>query len=69
LLRSDSSRIVGAEPDSGGVPTRRLLHVELLGADRRVRVPFILAQQRSGGWLVYAIGLAPLMPATGRRSP
>jgi hypothetical protein len=69
LLRADSSRVVGSEPDSGGVPTRRLVHVELMGGDRQVRVPFIVARQRSGGWLVYAIGLTPLMPAPARRSP
>ena len=70
LLEADSSRILGTEPDSAGVPTRRLLHVELIGASRRARVPFIVAQQRAGGWLVFAIGLAPLMPSpTGRRSP
>jgi hypothetical protein len=70
LLQADSSRFLGTEPDSGGVATRRLVHMELIGADRRVSVPFIVAQQRAGGWLVYAIGLAPLMPAPGgRRSP
>ena len=67
LLRADSSRFLGTEPDSGGVATRRLVHVELVRADRRVSVPFIVARQRTGGWLVYAIGLAPLMPAPGRR--
>jgi hypothetical protein len=70
LLQADSSRLVGTESDSGGVASRRLVHVELMGRDRKVSVPFIVAQQRSGGWLVYAIGLAPLMPTpTGRRSP
>ncbi len=69
LLQADSSRILSTEPDSGGVASRRVVHIELIGADRRVRVPFIVAQQRAGGWLVYAIGLAPLMPTTGRRSP
>jgi hypothetical protein len=69
LLQADSSRVVGSEPDSGGVATRRLVHVELIGTDRQVRVPFIVARQRSGGWLVYAIGLTPLIPAPARRSP
>jgi len=71
VLRADSSRIIGTEPDSAGVPTRRLVHVELMGKDRDVRVPFIVARQRSGGgWLVFAIGLAPLIPGpAGRRSP
>ena len=70
LLRADSARIGAPEPDSTGVATRRLLHVELFGADRRARVPFVVAQQRSGGWLVFAIGLTPLMPAPGgRRRP
>ena len=70
LLQADSSRLLGTEPDSGGVATRRLVHFELIGADRRVSVPFIVARQRTGGWLVFAIGLAPLMPAPNvRRSP
>jgi hypothetical protein len=70
LLRADSSRVLGNEPDSTGVATRRLVHAELFGTDRRVRVPFIVARQTVGGWLVYAIGLAPLMPTPGgRRSP
>jgi hypothetical protein len=70
LLKADSSRVLGIDPDSGGVASRRLVHVELVSADRRTRVPFIVAQQRSGGWLVHSIGLAPLMPApAGRRSP
>jgi hypothetical protein len=71
LLRADSSRYVGTEPDSSGVTTRRLIHYELIGADRRVEVPFVVARQRSGGgWLVFAIGLAPLMPnPNARRSP
>jgi len=62
--------VLGDDPDSAGVPTRRLVHVELFGTDRRARVPFIVAQQRTGGWLVYAIGLTSLMPTPGgRRSP
>ena len=67
LLKADSSRILGNEPDSAGAPTRRLVHVELVGTERRARVPFIVARQTVGGWLVYAIGLAPLMPAPGGR--
>ncbi len=70
MLRSDSSRIVGAEADTSGVRTRRVLHVELIDANRRATVPFIVARQNAGGWLVYAIGLAPLVPAPGgRRNP
>ncbi len=70
LLQADSSRYLGTEPDSSGVATRRLVHYELIGADRRVKVPFVVARQGAGGWLVYAIGLAPLMPTPGgRRSP
>ena len=69
LLKADSSRIVGSEADSAGVPTRRLVHVDLFRPERRASVPFIVARQRTGGWLVYAIGLAPLMPAPNRRSP
>ena len=69
LLRADSSRFVGSEPDSTGVTTRRLVHYELIGVDRRVEVPFVVARQRAGGgWLVYAIGLASLMPNPNGRS-
>ena len=52
LLQADSSRVLGTDPDSARVPTRRLVHVELFGADRRARVPFIVARQTAGGWLV-----------------
>ncbi len=69
LLAADSSRVLGTEADSSGVPTRRLLHVELIGAERRVKVPFIVARQGAEGWLVYAIGLAPLMPTPNSRRP
>jgi hypothetical protein len=71
LLRSDSVRIGVPEADTAGVPTRRLVRAQLFMSERRPRVPFIVAQQRSGdGWLVFAIGLAPLMPApAGRPSP
>ena len=69
VLKADSSRVVGAEPDTSGVTSRRVLHVELIDAQRRATVPFIVARQRAGGWLVYAIGLAPLLPTpAGRRS-
>jgi len=70
LLQADSSRVLGNDPDSTGVATRRLVHVELFGTSRQVRVPFIVARQTVGGFLVYAIGLTPLMPTPGgRRSP
>lgn len=70
LLQADSSHVLGDDPDSAGVPTRRLVHVELFGRGRRVSLPFIVARQTVGGWLVYAIGLLPLMPTpVGRRSP
>jgi len=69
LLKADSSRVTGSEPDSAGVPTRRLIHVDLFRPERRASVPFIVARQRAGGWLVYAIGLAPLMPTPNRRGP
>ncbi len=42
--------------------------VELIRADRRVPVPFTVAPQRAGGWLVYAIDLNPVMPPTGPSS-
>lgn len=69
LLASDSSRVVGTEADSSGVATRRVVHVEMVRRERRVRVPFIVALQRAGGWLVYAIDLNPLMPSPARRNP
>jgi len=69
VLKADSSRILGAEPDTSGATSRRVLHVELIDAVRRVTVPFVVARQNAGGWLVFAIGLAPLMPSApaGRR--
>ncbi len=70
LLVNDSSRVVGTEPDSAGVTSRRLVYVDVMRGDQRVRVPFVAAQQRSGGWLVFAIGVQALMPSLeGRRSP
>jgi hypothetical protein len=70
LLQNDSSRVLSVEPDTSGVTTRRVVRVELYRADRRARVPFVVAQQRSGGWLVYGLDFSPLMPApVGRRNP
>jgi hypothetical protein len=70
LLQCDSLRVLGTEPDSLGNATRRLVRVELVRGERRVRVPFAVAQQRAGGWLVYGFDMTPLMPApAGRRRP
>lgn len=70
LLQSDSVRLLGTEPDTMGVPTRRLVRVELIRGERHVFLPFAVAQQRTGGWLVYGFDLNPLMPPpSGRVRP
>ncbi len=61
LLASDSVRVVASEPVSGNT-SRRLLRMELFKAQLRVTVPFTLAPQREGGWLVMAFDPEPLMP-------
>jgi hypothetical protein len=69
LLAADSMRVIGTEPDTSGVATRRIVRVELVRGDRRARVPFAVAQQRAGGWLVYGFDMTPLMPTpAGRRN-
>ena len=67
LLVSDSAHVLGAEPVPGKNP-RRLLRMELFHADRRAVVPFTLASQRAGGWLVAFIDLNPLMPSVNTRT-
>ncbi len=62
LLATDSVRVLGSEPVPGSA-SRRLLRMELFQGDRRVTVPFTLAPQRDGGWLVAAFDPQPLMPA------
>jgi len=61
LLVSDSARVVGTEPAPGN-GARRVLRMELFHAEKRVTVPFTLAPQRAGGWLVMAFDPQPLMP-------
>ncbi len=69
LLQSDSSRVAATEPDSTGVQTRRLVRMDLFRGGRRVRVPFSVAQQRAGGWLVFGFDISPLMPPAVGRPP
>ena len=66
LLVADSSRVVGtdAAPDKS---TWRVLRMVLIQGDKRVTVPFTLAPQAAGGWLVARIDLEPLMPAVNTR--
>jgi len=66
LLVTDSARITGTEPLSGR-PTWRLLRMDLFHNGGKVAVPFTLAPQRAGGWLVADIDIMPLMPSVGRR--
>ena len=67
LLVSDSSRVSGTEaaPDKN---TWRVLRMVLFQGDKRTTVPFTLAPQAAGGWLVARIDLEPLMPAVNTRS-
>ena len=65
LLWCDSSRVVGTEAVPG--THRRQLRVELIRGDRRIPVPFTVAPQRAGGWLVAVIDLNPVLPPTGPR--
>jgi hypothetical protein len=66
LLVTDSAHVAGSEPAPGS-NTRRLLRMDLFHNGNRATVPFILAPQRAGGWLVGDIDLTPLMPSVGRR--
>jgi len=61
LLATDSVRLVGSEPLPGNA-SRRLLRMELFHGGKAVTVPFTLAPQRAGGWLVMAFDPEPLMP-------
>jgi len=62
LLVSDSARVLSTEPVPGHA-SRRLLRMELFQGQKRVTVPFTVAPQRQGGWLVMAFDPQPLMPA------
>jgi hypothetical protein len=66
VLGTDSVRVLGTEPVPGK-PERRLIRMDLFTADRRVAVPFTLAPQRRGGWLVAEIDILPLMPSPNAR--
>lgn len=66
MLVTDSVRVLGTEPVPGFV-SRRLIRMELFQGDKRVAVPFTLAPQRGGGWLVMAFDPLPLMPSANAR--
>jgi hypothetical protein len=59
LLITESHRVVRNEP--GTDIARRRLTVELVRANRRVQVPFVLVHARTGGWLVQEIDLDAAM--------
>jgi len=67
LLVSDSSRVVSTEaaPDKN---TWRVLKLVLFQGEKRATVPFTVAPQSAGGWLVARIDLEPLMPAVNART-
>jgi hypothetical protein len=67
LLVADSAHVIGTEPVPGH-PSRRLLRMELFQGERRVTVPFTLAPQREGGWLVMQFDPQPLMPTANPRA-
>jgi hypothetical protein len=66
VLVTDSARVLGTEPVPGS-PDRRLIRMDLFMANKRVAVPFTLAPQRQGGWLVALIDILPLMPSANAR--
>jgi hypothetical protein len=66
VLVTDSARVVGTE-SVPGMAGRRLVRMDLFVADRSVAVPFTLAPQRAGGWLVAQIDILPLMPSANAR--
>jgi len=67
LLVTDSARVTGTEPLLGKA-TWRVLRMDLFHNGTVVAVPFTLAPQRAGGWLIADIDIMPLMPSVGRRS-
>lgn len=67
LLVTDSAHLVGTEPVAGKTAWR-LLRMDLFQGARRVAVPFTLAPQRAGGWLVAIIDIMPLMPSANSRT-
>lgn len=67
LLVTDSAHVTGVEPVPGNV-SRRLLHMALFHGGERIAVPFTVAPQRAGGWLVAFIDIMPLMPSVNSRT-
>ncbi len=65
LLQADSFRVQSIEAVPGH-ETHRRIEVELMRADRRATVPFILVPARTGGWLVSEIDLNSAMPLSAR---
>jgi hypothetical protein len=66
VLLTDSAHLLGTEPVPGK-PERRLVRADLFIGDHKVAVPFTLAPQRRGGWLVAVIDILPLMPSANTR--
>ena len=62
LLLTDSVRILGTEP-LPGKGTWRVLRMDLFHGEQRAVVPFTVAPQAAGGWLVALIDILPLMPS------
>ena len=67
LLVSDSSRVVGTEP-APDKSTWRVLRLVLYQGEKRATVPFTVAPQAAGGWLVARIDLEPLSPSVNART-
>jgi hypothetical protein len=67
LLVTDSAHVVGSEPAAGNA-SRRLLRMDLFHGGERIAVPFTVAPQRAGGWLVAFIDIMPLMPSVNSRT-
>jgi hypothetical protein len=67
LLLTDSAHLTGIEPVPGNAG-RRMLLMALFHGGERIAVPFTVAPQRAGGWLVAFIDIMPLMPSVNSRT-
>ncbi len=62
LLHGEAHELVSTDVST---PERPKLSVAITQGTRRYTVPFTMIRARQGGWLVWAIDLAPAMPTPG----